>query len=299
MSASHQRHLFVLSALVLTAIILSACQALTVNDLLAEIKARGTIRISTDPNYAPQSARVTNAARAANTLCAADQLTANQLEGFDIDTAIEIAKRLDVEACFVTPLWDTIVAGGWGGQWDISVGSMTITKPRQQVLFFSPGYYFTPAQFAVRKDAGINSVSDLKGKPVCVGSSTTYEDYLNGKLGIPDSDIKSPPPAGVQVVSLETDAECAQAIQSGGKGFDAFLTSDTVVNASIAQGIPVVKLGAPMFVENLAIAIDKQAPKNIASLLDAISKIITDMHADGTLKASSLKWFGIDRTIVP
>ncbi len=29
------------------------------------------------------------------------------------------------------PSWDTITAGSWGGRWDISVGSMTITVPRQ------------------------------------------------------------------------------------------------------------------------------------------------------------------------
>ena len=56
--------------------------------------------------------------RAANTKCAADELTANQVEGFDIDTAVEIAKRLGVEPCFVTPTWDLITAGSWGGRWD-------------------------------------------------------------------------------------------------------------------------------------------------------------------------------------
>ncbi len=299
MSASRKRLSLVLSFVVLLSLLLAACQQATADDLLGQIKTRGTIRISTDPNYAPQSSLVAAGQRAANTKCAADQLTAGQLEGFDIDTAAEVAKRLGVEACFVTPTWDTITAGSWGGQWDVSVGSMTITKPRQQVLFFSPGYYFTPAQFAVAKDSGINTLADLNGRPVCVGSSTTYEDYLNGKLGIPDSDIKAPAPMGVQVVSLETDAECAQSIQAGRKDFAAFLTSGTVVDASIAKGIPVVKLGGPAFVENLAVAIDKKASKDTKSLLDAISKAITAMHTDGTLKASSMKWFSADLTTAP
>jgi len=177
---------------------------------------------------------------------------------------------------------------------------MTITKPRQQILFFSPGYYFTPAQFAVRTDVGLNSIADLNGKPICVGSSSTYETYLEGKLGIPDSDIKSTPPTGVRVVSLATDAECAQAIQAGHKDFDAFLTSATVVDKAISDGIPVVKLGTPVYVENLAVAIDKKSPKDPRSLLDAISKIITNMHSDGTLKVSSIKWFnGVDRSVAP
>jgi polar amino acid transport system substrate-binding protein len=270
-----------------------------VDDLLNEIKTRGTIRVSTDPNYAPQSVLVADAQRPASTKCAADQLTANQMAGFDVDTAVEIAKRLGVEACFVTPSWDIITAGSWGGQWDISVGSMTITKAREQVLWFTPGYYYTPAQFAMRTGAAFKSIDELKGKAVCVGSSTTYEDYLNGKLTIPDSDIKVPAPVDVNIVSLDTDAECAQSIKAGRKDFDVFMTSATVVDQAISSGVPVVKLGGTAFVENLAVAIDKRSPKEPKSLLDAIGKIVTDMHTDGALKASSMKWFSADLTTAP
>ncbi|MGH2592508.1 MAG: transporter substrate-binding domain-containing protein [Anaerolineae bacterium] len=301
MPASLKRTSLALSLITLAALLLGACQpaAPAAADLLGEIETRGTIRISTDLNYAPQSASVEGAQRAADTQCAADELTANQVEGFDIDTAVEIAERLGVEACFATPSWDTITAGGWGGRWDISVGSMTITKPRQEVLWFSPSYYFTPAQLAARQGSGVTSVEDLAGKPVCVGVATTYGDYLKGSLEIPDTDIKVPVPSGVQVVELETDAQCAQAIQAGRTDFDAFMTSATVVDQAIAQGIPVEKVGSPAFVENLAVAIDKQSPKDPKSLLDEISNIVTAMHADGTLKASSIKWFGADLTSVP
>jgi polar amino acid transport system substrate-binding protein len=300
MSAATKRASLIVSMLVLVSLVLSACQQATAADLLGEIKARGTLRISTDLNYAPQSAGVDGAQRAADTKCAADELTANQVEGFDIDTAVEVAKRLGVEPCFVTPSWDLITAGSWGGRWDISVGSMTITKDRQKALWFSPAYYFTPAQLAATKGSGITSISDIAGKAVCVGTGTTYETYLRGEdVGIPDSDIKVKPPAGVNVISLNTDSECAQAIQAGRTDFSAFMTSGTVVDKAIQDGVAVEKVGGPAFVENLAVAIDKKAPKDPQSLLDAISKIITDMHADGTLTKSSMKWYdGVDLTVV-
>jgi polar amino acid transport system substrate-binding protein len=299
MSVTKKRSALLVILLVLSSLVISACQPASANDLLGEIKARGTLRVSTDANYAPQSALVKDQQRAANTKCGSDELTANQLEGFDIDTAKEVARRLGVEACFVTPDWDAITAGNWGGRWDVSIGSMTITKDRQKILLFSPGYYFTPAQIAARKGSGITSMADLNGKSVCVGSGTTYETYLNGQdVGIPDSDIKSPAPGGVKVVSLSTDSECAQSIQAGRTDFDAFMTSGTVVDQAISQGINVEKVGGPAYIENLAVAIDKKAPKDTKSLLDAISKAITDMHGDGTLKASSMKWYSADLTTI-
>ena len=254
------------------------------DDLLAKVLAEGVIRVSTDPNYAPQS------------LLKPD----GTFEGFDIETATEIAERLGVEIEFVTPEWDAITAGNWGDQWDMSVGSMTITTPRAEVLYFSSGYYFTPAQFAARAGADIDSLDDIAGKTVCVGTATTYELYLNGEdVGIPQEFINVPPPEGVTVVPLSTDAECAQAIQAGREEFDIFLTSGTVIDQAIANNIDVVKVGEPVFVENLAAAFDKNSSLDSSGLRDKVSEIIDGMHADGTLSASSKNWFdGVDLSVI-
>ena len=61
-------------------------------DLLATNQARGTLVISTDPAYPPQSALKANPQRTPGTKCASDQKTLGELEGFDIDTAAAIAK---------------------------------------------------------------------------------------------------------------------------------------------------------------------------------------------------------------
>jgi polar amino acid transport system substrate-binding protein len=295
MSATAKRSALVVIVLVLMSLVISACQSASANDLLGEIKARGTLRVSTDLNYAPQSSGVQGAQRAANTKCAAAELTAAEVEGFDIDTAVEIAKRLGVEPCFVTPSWDLITAGSWGGRWDASVGSMTVTQDREKALWFSPPYYSYAAQLAARTGSDIKAVEDISGKPVCVATGTTYETYLSGgDLGFPASQIKVKAPANVQVVPLSTDSECAQAIKAGRTEFDAFLTASTVVDAAIAEGIGVEKVGGPLYIENLAVALDKKSAKDPKSLLDAITKAVNDMHADGTLSKSSLKWFGAD-----
>ncbi len=256
-------------------------------DLLSDIQKRGKLRISTDPNYEPQSF-----------LDAEGNFT-----GFDVDVAREIAKRLGVEAEFVTPDWDVITAGNWAGQWDISVGSMTVTTARQKVLdFASPAYYYTPAQFAAADGSGIDTLADVNGQAVCVAISTTYETWLNGakdELGLPEENFYAEPPTDVTVIPLPTDAECPQSIQSGRQDFQVFLTSNTVVEAAIGSGIPVHKVGTPVFSENLAAAFDKQGTLDNASTVKKVGEIIQAMHDDGTLRELSMKWFGADLTASP
>jgi polar amino acid transport system substrate-binding protein len=100
-------------------------------------------------------------------------------------------------------------------------------------------------------------------------------------------------------VPLSTDQECAQAIEAGRKDFVAYVTSETVVDANIAAGIPVVKLDGAVFSEDLAAAFDKSASLDNASLVAAVSDAITAMHNDGRLTELSVKWFGVDITKVP
>ena len=258
------------------------------DDLLAEIMARGTIRISTDANYAPQSFL--------------DE--SGNFQGFDVDVAQEIARRLGVEVEFVTPDWDLITAGNWGDQWDMSVGSMTVTTARQKVLdFASPAYYYTPAQFAAAGGSGVESLEDLNGKTICVGLSTTYESWLMGDmegLGLPASSFYvDAPPADISIIPLAVDNDCVLQIQAGRHEFEAILTSNTVVEAAIAEGAPIHKVGAPVFSENLAASFDRSASKEITRLVERVGEIIAAMHEDGTLSSLSMEWFGEDLTTDP
>ncbi|MCA9864913.1 MAG: transporter substrate-binding domain-containing protein [Anaerolineae bacterium] len=256
-------------------------------DLLSDIEERGILRVSTDPNYEPQSFLDAN----------------GEFVGFDIDVAREIAKRLGVEAEFVTPDWDIITAGNWAGQWDISVGSMTVTTARQQVLdFASPPYYYTPAQFAAADNSGIETLEDINGKPVCVGVSTTYETWLNGAaadLGLPAESFYADPPADITIVPLPTDAECPQSIQAGREDFQVFLTSNTVVQAAIDGGVPIHRVGSPVFSEDLAAAFDKSSELDVTTAVQRVGEIIQEMHDDGTLRELSLKWFDSDLSASP
>jgi len=243
--------------------------------LLDEVLKAGTIRMSTDPQYPPQS-----------------ELTAEgDYQGFDIDVGTEIAERLGVEIAFETPSWDVITAGSWGGRWDFSVGSMTITSPRQEILDFSDPYYYTPAQMAARADSGITTIDGLAGKAICVGAATTYLDWLGGTLDFGTESPQTTPPEGATATSLETDRLCAEAWRAGRTEFDGWLSSATTVQDAIDDGLPVVAVGDPVFSEPLAVAFDKSGP-DASDMVTRVNEILAEMREDGTLKAMSEKWFG-------
>jgi polar amino acid transport system substrate-binding protein len=244
------------------------------DDMLARIKAAGEIRVGTDPNYAPQSFLKSD----------------GTFEGFDIDVANEIAKRLGVTAKFETPDFSIVEAGNWADRFDISVGSVTITEKRKGVLDFTEPYYFTPAQMAAIKDIGITTLDGLAGKKVCVGDGTTYYQWLTATLVLGDGSATAPVPAGAEALTAKTDQDCAQAVKSGRRDADGWLSSSTTVQAAIDAGTPFITVGDPVFYEPLAVATDKAAPPHV-ELQAELDRIVTEMHEDGTLSALSKKWF--------
>lgn len=251
------------------------------DDLLAKVKAAGKLVVSAEAAYPPQSV-----------------LKDGKWEGFDIDVATEIAKRLGVAVEFTAQDWLIITAGNWAGRWDVSVGSMTITGDRVKIFDFSPPYYYTPAQIAASEKSGITDLAGLAGKTVCVGESTTYYTWLTGAtldLG-PGTVVTTKPPAGVKTVTRTTDRDCANEWQVGRFDFEGWMSSSTTVEEAIKAGIKMVKVGDPQFFEPLAVAVDKSGPAH-AEFMQALDAAIFQMHADGTLSALSEKWLGLDLTL--
>ena len=251
------------------------------NDLLADVKKRGKLRIATDANYKPQSFKNPD----------------GTFEGFDVDVGREVAKRLGVEAEFIDVNFDTITAGAWNGRWDMNAGSMTITPDRKKSLYFTGPYYYTPASFVVHKDSKAAAIDDLKGKKVGVGSGTTYLNYLQGKLTLEGEQILIPAPEGVDVKIYDTDQLALTDLALGdGARLDAVLTALPTAEDSIKGGQPFKILGDPVYYEDLGLAFDQKSPLDSKGLADAVTKIVEDMHTDGTLTKLATKYYSSDLT---
>lgn len=290
----------VMTLFVMVSIILASCAQATpppAANLLEEVKNRGVLIVSSDPAYPPQSQLVENATRPADTKCSGDQVTGEELSGFDIDVSKEIAKRLGVEVCFVTPAWDLITAGSWADRWDISVGSMTVTPERMVNLYFSQPYYTTPAAFFIHADnTTFTQPSDLSGKKVGACSGCTYDFFLAGTLQIPGETMNYVV-QDVQFTGYDTDTSALQDLALGdGVRLDGVLTAQPTGAGVISDGLPLKQLGDPVYFEYLSAALDKKSSKDSIPLGQEVSKILQEMHADGTLLKLSQQYYGLDLT---
>jgi polar amino acid transport system substrate-binding protein len=255
------------------------------DDLLAQVCDKGVLTVSTDPAYPPQSKYVPKD---------------DEYVGFDIDVATEIANRLGVDVAWEAPAWEVITAGGWNGRWDLSVGSMTMTNDRQEVLHFTEPYYYTPAVAVVHdSNSSIQDLeTDLDGKEVGVCSGCTYDQFLAKTLSIKgftfdfvvdDATVKG----------YDTDTTALQDLALGdGTRLDAVMTSATTAQGYADEGNPVKTVGEPLFYEPLGAAIDKSSKLDPASFVEAVDGIVAEMHEDGTLSAMSKEWYdGLDLTV--
>lgn len=278
MRNSHLRLLTLMAVLTLAA----ACgdSGSSADNLLGSIEEEGVLTVSTDPAYPPQSSL---------------NESTGEYEGFDIDVATEIANRMGVTVAWEAPAWETITAGSWNGRWDLSVGSMTVTPERAEVLDFSTPYYFTPAVVAVlADDSAINDLAaDLDGKTIAVCGACTYDFYLQGNLDIPgesiDFVVDDP-----EIVTTDTDTTAIEQLVQGRVA--AAISSLTTMQAAIDSGLPIKIVGDPLFYEPLAAASDGSSQLNTDSFVAKVSEIIDAMHADGTLSNLSNEWFGLDLT---
>lgn len=261
------------------ALLVVASSSVFAGEVLDRVMSSKTLTMSSDPEYPPQSFLNDN----------------NEMDGFDIDVGKEIAKRMGAELKIVTPAWEVITAGGWSGRWDVSVGSMTPTKKRAEVLDFPAVYYYTPASFAVHSDSSMSSLSDLNGKTIGTCGGCTYDAYLNKNLtidaeGVPSFEYQVTPG---EIRTYETDTNAFDDLRIGdGVRLDAVFSALPTIQEAIKNGYPMKVIGEPAFYEPLAVATDKGDPEFDAK----IAEIVKAMHEDGTLTKLSMKWYGVDLT---
>lgn len=260
-------------------------------DKLAQVQARGTLVLWTDPDYAPQSFAVKGAARLAPTTCAPNQMTAPEMSGYDVETGKLVAAALHVEPCFVATPFDAMIAGAWGDRFDVAWGSGAITLDRMKRLYATQPYYATPANFFVKKGASFATPADLSEKKIGVCSGCTHHQYLERTLELPGQKIafvvEKP-----EIVTFNTEVPGLEATAAG--TVDAFLCSEPVGLAAIAKGAELREIEAAAYFTYKTGYVDRDLTLAPGPFLAALNTAIAELHASGKLKELSSSFFKKD-----
>ncbi|MBI4769850.1 MAG: transporter substrate-binding domain-containing protein [Chloroflexi bacterium] len=253
-------------------------------DLQDKVLARGALRVATDANFPPFSFVAQN----------------GEPDGFDVGVARELARRLGVKAAFVTPDWDTVVAGNWAGGWDMYAGSLPLTRAHGERFHLTRPYYFLAAQFAVPEGSPLASLDRLHGQVICTVADSPEEHYL---LRDDQFDIGGLPVhfqvENARPVPMPGDLDCPQAWAAGRTDFVAWLATELTLREARSNGLRVAAPGDPAYWRGFALALDRNSPDSAERLAATLSGLLAEMKRDGSLRGLSEDWFGVDLTAGP
>ena len=232
-------------------------------DLLSEIQAKGTITVAMEGTWAPWTYHDEN----------------DNLVGYDVEVATEIAKKLGVEPQFVEGEWDGLLAGLDAGRYDIMVNGVGVTEERAEKYNFSTPYAYNKTAVIVRGDYDeISSMEDLNGKKTANTISSTYAAQAEAY--------------GATVTGVDDLNQTIELLLS--KRIDATLNAEVVFN-DYKKEHPEADVKIATYsdqVEEIAIPIRKG--DDTVTLLEAVNDALDEMAKDGTLTELSEKYFGMD-----
>jgi ABC-type amino acid transport/signal transduction systems, periplasmic component/domain len=199
----------------------------------------------------------------------------DEIVGFDVEIAKEVAKDLGVQLEIKDMKFDGLLAALDQGNIDIIVAGMNPTEERKKNVDFSKVYYTAVQSVVVRaadKDK-IKSVDDLKGKNVGVQKGTTQEDIAKNQL--PNSKAVALPKISDLVLSLKNNrvdavvVELPVATSNVNANKDLFI-SDIKVKNEVDGSAIAVKKGSTDLLESINKTVDRLTKDK------SIDKYVTD-----------------------
>jgi polar amino acid transport system substrate-binding protein len=198
-------------------------------------------------------------------------------EGFNIDLANEIGKRMKRKVTIDATQFSGILPALQAGTYDFVAAPTTVTKERADNLLFTEGYLNTDFQFLIKKGAPkINRLEDLKGKTVSVNKGSAYDSWARGLEA----------QVGWKVESFGTQTDAVQAVLAGRA--DANVAGNTVIAWAVKNN-PQLELS---YLHSTGLVWAAPMRKDSTELRKQIENAIECMKLDGTVAKMHEKWFG-------
>lgn len=236
---------------------------------LEELKTRGVFVLGLDDSFPPMGFRNDD----------------DEIVGFDIDLAKEVANRLGVSFKAQPVDWDAKEMELSTGKVDCIWNGLTITKEREESLALTKPYLNNDQVLVVRNNSGFTKLSDLAGKTIGVQSGSSAQEAIKNNEEFASS-VK-------EVVLFKENITALNDLVIG--GVDGVVMDSVVASYDIAQSKKPLNL-IPEVLSNESYGIAFR--KNDIKLRDAVQSTLEEMKKDGTVEKISTKWFGSDITVI-
>ena len=234
-------------------------------DAVSALKERGVFVLGLDDSFPPLGFRSED----------------NEIIGYDIDLAKEVAKRLGVDFRAQPIDWDAKEMELETGKIDCIWNGFTITEERKNALSFTEAYLNNDQVLVVRDNSGINKLADADGKIIGIQSGSSAQEAVDDNAKFSSSISK--------IIMFKDNITALNDLDIG--GVDGVVMDSVVANYSIAQTKkPFKVINESLANEGYGVGFRKNEPE----LRDAVWEILKQMQADGTVTAISQKWFGRD-----
>lgn len=204
----------------------------------------------------------------------------NELVGFDIDLASEMAKKMDVEVKFQPIDWSMKETELNAGNIDLIWNGYTITDKRKEQVNFSDAYLNNKQVIVVLSDSNIKNKDDLKNKMISLQKESSALDAVNADENFVKL-LKDKP------VEFDTNIECFMDLEA--KRSDAIVCDEVLARYVIKQrGEENYKVLEDNFGdEEYGIGVRKEDKELLAQL----NKALKECKDDGTYQSIYNKWF--------
>ena len=200
------------------------------------------------------------------------------IQGFNVDLANEIGKRLKRPVDITATQFSGILPSLQAGTIDFVAAPVTVTKERAENYLFTEGYLNTDYQFLTKKgEPPITDLKQLKGKVIAVNKGAVYDSWARGLEG----------EIGWTVESFGTQTDAVQAVMAG-RAY-ANVAGNTNVQYAVKQN-PQLQLS---YLHSTGLVWSAAFRKDSKELLGQIENAIECMKKDGTIAAMHERWFGI------
>lgn len=249
-------------------LLMTGCSAKQVEsqpeDLLAEVKERGVLKIGTEGTYAPYSYHNEK----------------GELTGFDVEIGQAIAKQLGLKVEFVESNWDSCIAGLDAKRYDIVMNQVGITKERLAKYDFSTPYTIAKVVLLVSSENDtITSFEEIQGKTSAQSMTSNFTKLAEGY--------------GAKIVS--TDGLFSKAVELVTTGRADATINDELTYLDYIKKQPNAKVKVVAEQEEVsenAIMIRKGND----SFREEVNRALSELQENGTLAEISNRYFGKDIT---